>query len=127
MISQIVMHQIKTGYIDCLLWADTPTDENDQEIENCGISEKLERAITKDIRLFIEKSDIAGDLIVEALEVDNYYLDSIGHDFWLTRNGHGAGFWDGDLPEELGKKLTKISEEFGNIGLYINDSLEIDY
>lgn len=19
-----------------------------------------------------------------------------GHDFWLTRNGHGAGFWDGD-------------------------------
>ena len=24
--------------------------------------------------------------------VDEY----AGHDFWLTRNGHGAGFWDGD-------------------------------
>ena len=20
----------------------------------------------------------------------------LGHDFWLTRAGHGAGFWDGD-------------------------------
>jgi hypothetical protein len=21
--------------------------------------------------------------------------EQAGHDFWLTRNGHGAGFWDG--------------------------------
>jgi hypothetical protein len=25
-----------------------------------------------------------------------------GTDFWLTRNHHGAGFWDGDWPEDRG-------------------------
>lgn len=35
-----------------------------------------------------------------------------GHDFWLTRNGHGAGFWDGDW-DTLGDVLTKISHSYG--------------
>ena len=38
-----------------------------------------------------------------------------GHDFWLTRNGHGTGFWD--RPEiyrdYLIGKFTKIAESFG--------------
>jgi hypothetical protein len=40
-----------------------------------------------------------------------------GHDFWLTRNGHGAGFWDGDYPKELGDALTEASEKFGECDL----------
>ena len=39
-------------------------------------------------------------------------LAQAGHDFWLTRNGHGAGFWDGDWPK-YGKMFTEISELFG--------------
>lgn len=42
-------------------------------------------------------------------------FDQAGHDFWLTRNGHGTGFWD--RPEIYGKYsselLTKKSESFG--------------
>lgn len=30
----------------------------------------------------------------------------IGHDFWLTLHGHGAGFWDGDY--ENGDAITEI-------------------
>lgn len=48
-------------------------------------------------------------------------LGSAGHDFWLTRNGHGAGFWDGDLPEELGDRLTRASENCGEVNLYVGD------
>lgn len=44
-----------------------------------------------------------------------------GHDFWLTRNGHGAGFWDGDYPEEAGKRLTEASKRFGSFDLYVGD------
>lgn len=44
-----------------------------------------------------------------------------GHDFWLTRNGHGVGFWDGDWPEEAGQRLTAASKAFGEIDLYIGD------
>jgi len=45
---------------------------------------------------------------------------SAGHDFWLTRNGHGAGFWDRGLGE-LGEALTKAAHEFGELDLYLWD------
>lgn len=45
----------------------------------------------------------------------------LGHDFWLTRNGHGSGFWDGDWPEPEASKLTKLSESFGEIWAYLGD------
>jgi hypothetical protein len=38
--------------------------------------------------------------------------DSFGHDFYLTREGHGAGFWDRGLGE-LGDYLTKIAKWSG--------------
>ncbi|KAB2661441.1 hypothetical protein F9K91_24905 [Brucella tritici] len=44
-----------------------------------------------------------------------------GHDFWLTRCGHGAGFWDGDWPEPHASILDKASKAFGNIDLYVGD------
>lgn len=58
-----------------------------------------------------------------------------GHDFWLTRNGHGAGFWDGDWEQPyphtstlltpkwstLGHFLTAMSKPYGSFDLYIGD------
>jgi hypothetical protein len=42
-------------------------------------------------------------------------ITQAGHDFWLTRNGHGVGFWD--RPEIYSKTyaemFTKIAESFG--------------
>lgn len=44
----------------------------------------------------------------------------IGHDFWLTREGHGAGFWDrGD--GERGERLSAACKPYGGFGLYIGD------
>lgn len=40
-----------------------------------------------------------------------------GHDFWLTRNGHGAGFWDGDWKEPAATFLTEASQEFGEFNI----------
>jgi len=48
-----------------------------------------------------------------------------GHDFWLTRCGHGAGFWDGDYPDDVGERLTAASESFGNVELYVGDDGKI--
>lgn len=42
-----------------------------------------------------------------------------GHDFWLTRNRHGAGFWDGDW--EHGRELTDASHPYGESDLYVGD------
>ncbi|MBP6478988.1 MAG: hypothetical protein KA290_14830 [Chitinophagaceae bacterium] len=43
-----------------------------------------------------------------------------GHDLYLTRNRHGAGFWDGDW-DELGDKLTEICHEMKECQLYLGD------
>jgi hypothetical protein len=48
-----------------------------------------------------------------------------GHDFWLTRNGHGAGFWDGDWPDDIGDKLTSESKPYGSAYLYLGDDGKI--
>lgn len=42
-----------------------------------------------------------------------------GHDFWLTRNHSGAGFWDGDWGDN-GEILTKASHAFGDYTLLPN-------
>ena len=50
---------------------------------------------------------------------------SAGHDFWLTRCGHGAGFWDGDWAEPHAAALTKLSKDFGEVELYLGDDKKI--
>lgn len=39
-----------------------------------------------------------------------------GHDFWLTRNGHGAGFWDRGLGQ-LGETLTAAAKACGTVDI----------
>lgn len=43
-----------------------------------------------------------------------------GHDFWLTRNGHGAGFWDRGLGA-LGERLADAARACGGVDLYAGD------
>jgi hypothetical protein len=54
-------------------------------------------------------------------DVEDEDQEIVAHDFWLTRNGHGAGFWDGDYEEEKGERLTKYCEGIGEVGLYPGD------
>ncbi len=43
-----------------------------------------------------------------------------GNDFWLTRCGHGAGFWDRGL-DALGDRLSDAAKVYGNVDLYEGD------
>lgn len=62
-----------------------------------------------------------------ALEVWSTTLgvEQIGHDLWLTRNGHGAGFWDRFGGEQegarVGRYLTEQARPYGESYLYIGD------
>lgn len=44
-----------------------------------------------------------------------------GHDFWLTRNGHGCGFWDGDWIKPAASTLDAASKAAGEVNLYVGD------
>lgn len=46
--------------------------------------------------------------------------EQAGHDFWLTRCGHGSGFWDGDWLE-AGERLTEACRKYPEVDLYVGD------
>ena len=46
-------------------------------------------------------------------------LRAVVYDFWLTRNRHGSGFWEGHY--ENGKVLTDIAQSFGEVETYEGD------
>ena len=57
-----------------------------------------------------------------AKEGDYYGADArAGHDFWLTRSGHGCGFWDGDWKEPAATILADAAKRFGECCLYVGD------
>jgi len=45
-----------------------------------------------------------------------------GHDFWLTRNHHGAGYWDRGYPEAIEQALTNAAHAEGEINWYVGDT-----
>jgi hypothetical protein len=59
----------------------------------------------------------SADLFAYLLEFD---YSQMGHDFWLTRNRHGAGFWDRGLGA-LGDRLTSAAHAYGEVDLYVGD------
>jgi len=105
------------AYIEALYFTDTGID---YEIpQDAKLSPEAMEQIKADCTKFQE---LAGELILNGCTRNNEYTDweMAGHDFWLTRNLHGAGFWDGDWPE-VGDKLTAISEQFGELWAYLGD------
>lgn len=51
--------------------------------------------------------------------------DQNGHDFWLTRNHHGSGFWDRGYPESVSKNLTDAAHATGEAYIYTGDDGKI--
>lgn len=102
-------------YLHTALWSSTcdsgeyaGTDTFQHEnYEIDDISESFRNQSEGDLIDFLES---AGDLLSES-DVD------AGHDFWLTRNGHGAGFWDGDYTH--GDKLTELCKPYGPVDLFM--------
>jgi len=47
-----------------------------------------------------------------------------GHDLWLTSQGHGAGFWDGDWPDPYGEMFTDKAGR-SDVNFYITATNEI--
>ncbi|HEX6826548.1 MAG TPA: hypothetical protein VF077_09570 [Nitrospiraceae bacterium] len=110
-----------TAYIECALWS-----SSDNSTESGG--EPLDKNYSAD--------DLAPETLAqfqrdcEAFFRDNRAdlfalgLDQAGHDFWLTRNGHGTGFWDRGLGV-VGDRLTKAAKAYGSSDLYVGDDGKI--
>ncbi len=117
------------AYIICALWASTDDQMPygmplDDKYDRGDIDREILQRMITDCRNFQMRWQ---HLLID----DNLLVDSCtpeeqgGHDFWLTRNGHGAGFWDGDWKKEVGEFLTAYSKKVGGYALYVGDDDKI--
>jgi hypothetical protein len=105
-------------YLETALWSST-ADNGDALDKNYSLEDVSEETFTKAAKDWQEFLVKCGDLLTD---LD---LSDVAHDFWLTRNRHGAGFWDGDYEKDIGEKLTEIAHSFGEIDLYVGDDNKI--
>lgn len=120
--------EILEAYLICALWSsiddtDQPMDDNYGTDDVAAVAAKEQQSEIED---WLGYCDDLG-LIESLLEHPNYNEPSkhsmeekIGHDFWLTRNGHGAGFWDRGLGQ-LGQELSDACKTFGSCDPYVGD------
>lgn len=83
------------------------------DFDESDLSEETRKQMKDDCKSFLKEN---------YNDIEHY--DQAGHDFWLTRCGHGVGFWDRDLGD-IGDRLTKSCEKFTNIDLYLGDNGQI--
>lgn len=70
----------------------------------------------QDIKKFIE---LAGkDAIAEAIQENGF--SQLGHDLWLTRNRHGAGFFNRTYEHE--EQLISAAHALKEVDLYLTDN-----
>ena len=101
------------AYIEAAFW--TATDEDGEPMGHLGLHdlspEALQEAI-RDCRAFQE---------TYAEQLASLDAAQSGHDFLLTRNGHGAGFWDRGYPDAIADPLTEGAGAYGTADLYLGD------
>lgn len=110
------------AYIVCMLWSTSGTDQHGEEVESLEGFELSDEAKEKAMIDCDSFMDQHWELLSETPA--DYGYDQAGHDFWLTRNGHGAGFWDRGLGE-IGEQLTTAAQEIGQCDPYIGDDGKI--
>lgn len=96
------------AYFQCAYWTE-------EETVGCApLSQEADIDGLTDVMDFLEKAN-------KLVDLQSYRADLMGHDIWLTRNGHGAGFWDGDWPEPDATTLDNLAKELGQADLYLGD------
>lgn len=103
------------AYLEALLWSECLEDGTPVDAEY-DLSDLESEALEEIEENCCEFFDMAFDHILET----SMTFDQAGHDFCLTRNGHGAGFWDRGLGR-VGDVLTDMSTSFGTQNVYVGD------
>ena len=111
------------AYLECAIWSGLDWDGMESEDDN---PEPLDASYSIDdvscaayVRAVRDCDDFLGQLRITLLS-EYCSASQFGHDFCLTRNGHGAGFWDRGLGR-IGDALTERCRPYGSTDLYASD------
>ena len=127
---------IMRGYLGAAMWTEgerldgeyNGNERDSDDLENLGLgrdtfgvdnieSDSLIK-VYEDIKKFI---NMCGNEVI-GVAIGEHGCDQLGHDLWLTRNGHGAGFFDRGYDDEVEGILMRCAQGLGMVDLYINDN-----
>jgi hypothetical protein len=142
-VTKLNIKQIVTSYLEAALWTEEERikedeeseihsmygkpDDGDDDDDDEHVSKLIPRidyiidniAIDSKIKAF---NDIKKFISIVGLEIiDDIDPNSLGHDIWLSRNGHGAGFFDRGYDIDIEKKLMDAAHQIGEDNLYLGD------
>ena len=111
------LNTFQRAYFECAIWSSTGDDGEplDEDYDITDFHPETWDKMKEDCDEFQETNK-------ELLE--DLDPSQSGDDFWLTRNGHGAGFWDRGLGK-IGEKLSEMCKLEGSIDLYVGDDKKI--
>jgi len=110
--------------LDTLLWSSVVTTNESDDYQNADQFEpslELKNYVGDKFAQFEDKLyELLPDFdIVDDCKIECDEYERLQHDFILTVNRHGAGFWDGDW--KSGDELTEICRSFPEIEVYLGD------
>jgi hypothetical protein len=116
------MDTFTQAYVTAALWTST-CDDGDEPLDKNHSAEDIHPdTMTIMVEDCLAFQDMCGCMFAD--RTGNCLQDAeaqAGHDFWLTRNGHGCGYWDGDYTEPSATTLAEVSKAFGTYDLYVGD------
>jgi len=119
------LDQAFTAYQECAEWSSPNWDDQDEY----GNPSPLDEVGADWTPLLIESSRCELSEFWDAAQSvrgsEWWTPEQFAHDFWLTRNGHGAGFWDRGQGA-TGEALTAMAKVYGEVNLYVNQAGLID-
>jgi hypothetical protein len=128
MIDEEFIQQFIKGYTSCMLWSSVgshpETEEDLENLEDYPLAEETKEKIEKDCRKWIKTNLLSLKAYALTYESEYQVWECAGHDYWLTRAGHGVGYWDRGLGK-LGDRLTKACKKSGYVYAYLGDDLLI--
>lgn len=118
-----------------LLWSSTddygepldrdfsPTDFNESDVQKLyGEFQKFVAVVEKEIS---DKIGDSWDCIDDFYDLQQPVENQTEHDYILTRNGHGSGFYDGDWAREVAFILSEAAKTQGEVFPYVGDDGKI--
>jgi hypothetical protein len=119
------MNAFLTAYAEAALWSSNifeGDEENPGEREGKPFDDYfgIDDLSPDCLKQFEDDCEDFQEANKELLEKSGLSDEQAGQDFWLTRNRHGAGFWDRGLGE-IGKKLSEDAKIYGTVNLWIEE------
>lgn len=109
--------EILKSYLETALWVESDHKEELEDLTIYDFTNKSRNDSKNEIIWFI---NAIGD------DIENVHYD-IGHDLYLTRNHHGAGFFDhSDYDDNLTKLLVDMSHVLDTTDLQVNKNNKIE-